>query len=93
MTDTSKDLTAPEHVERLAQDCARMQRDHDRETEEARHHHDTAATLRALSAALLSVCQREAEMIARYDAKLDAAEVRLKTAKVRAALRTLEKGK
>ena len=42
--------------------------------------HNAEATLRALSAELLSVCQREAAMIARYDAKLDAAEAKLKEA-------------
>ena len=36
--------------------------------------HNTEATLRALSAQLLDVSKREAAMIARYDAKLDAAE-------------------
>ena len=35
-----------------------------------------SAAIRALSAELLSVCQREAAMIARYDAKLAAAEAR-----------------
>ena len=65
MTDTH---TSPESVERLAarMDVYRIEIDG---TE-----HNPGATLRALSAALLDVSKREAAMMARYDAKLEAAE-------------------
>lgn len=66
MIDTPKDLTAPEHVERFFDpvECALDPQ-------------GSSAAIRALSAALVSVCKREAAMYARYDAKLDAAEAEL----------------
>ena len=54
--------TSPEAVERAIGMCR------------AHGLHGTAATLSALSAALLDVSKREAAMMARYDAKLEAAE-------------------
>jgi hypothetical protein len=59
---TDPDLTAPEAVERRAK---LLEQD---------EWPTVAATLRALSAQLLDVSKREAAMIARYDAKLEAAE-------------------
>ena len=103
MTDTPKDLTAPEAVERL---IVWLMDAH--EMGDTSKNPEVWLTLEALSAQLLDVTKREAAMIARYDAKLDAAEARaqaaeaeleaderfkLRAAKVRAALRAPEGGK
>ena len=78
--------TSQEAVERLAQDCDQMQRDHDRETEEARHHHDTAATLRALSAELAEMTRRRNRWKAIAEGQ-DFTRVYLETCAERDALR------
>ena len=71
MTDTQD--TSPEAVERAIGMCR------------AHGLHGTEATLRALSAALLDVSKREAAMMARYDAKLEAADVQLTALKAELA--------
>ena len=79
------DLTAPEAVERLAQMLETDASDQHTQPCEMtglmpEDEYEISATLRALSAQLLDVSKREAAMIARYDAKLEAAEARVEKA-------------
>ena len=78
MTDTPKDLTAPEAVENL---IVWLMDAH--ETGDTSKNPQVWRTLEALSAERLSVCQRESAMVARYDAKLDAAEARAEVAEAK----------
>ena len=66
MTDTPTTDISPEAVERIKAEVMTLEHNGGLWV--------TAEDYAALSAALLSVCQREAAMIARPDAKLDAAE-------------------
>ena len=90
MTDTPKDLTAPEAVERTCQELldtckgqpAQILWPH-------RPQHEAVATIRALSAAL----EAEKSRAEAAEAELDADErFKLRAAKVRAALRDMEGG-